>query len=137
MLKFYLSPGGLTCFEYSRLCEEVSALGWKLTFSWPVKSFSPEFKPTPALIEKSVAGIGGAELFIAVLPGNSNTLVELGLAYVWCQEIALCTQNAAYFAPAHPSCIHQALLPGITHFIGKPSELPALLKHYYLYLVAN
>lgn len=137
VLKFYLSPGGFTCFEYSRACQDISDLGWELTWRWPPKTFDPDFKPTSTLTEKSVAAISQSELFIAMLPSNTNTQLEIGLAYVWCQEVALAARDAIYFTENNPACCHQSLLPGITRFVCSPQELSEHLRRHYLYLVAN
>ena len=137
MLKFYLSPSGLSYFEYRRTCRAIAALGWTPTWSWPAKSFAAGFKPTKDLSEMAVTGISQAELFIAILPGNIGTQFEIGLAYAWCQELALAARDKVYFGDSTLANFHHAVLPGITRFVCSLEQLPARLRSYYLYLVAN
>ncbi|MDD5457480.1 MAG: hypothetical protein PHV30_10690 [Candidatus Margulisbacteria bacterium] len=137
MLKYYLSPSGLSFFEYTRLCHEFTAFGWQLTWSWPSKFFDLDQKPNSDLSTQAVKAIGDAELFIAFLPGRFNTHFEIGLAYAWANEIVLAAPHIDYLNDYNAYVSHHVFLPGIVNFICEPLELPQKLKDYYLYLVAN
>lgn len=126
MLKFYLSPAGFNLFEYNIACRGIVDFGWHLTFAWPVKSFSDGFK-NPNTFKKAVVGISQAELFIAMVPApGSLQLLEIGLAYAWCDEVVLAGKSKFY-----------SFLPEATHFICNQRQLPGKLKEHYLYLVSS
>ncbi len=137
MLKYYLSPSGLSLFEYSRLCREFSAFGWHPTLTYPSRFFDLNFKPTSYFSEQAVQAISSAELFIAFIPGRFNTSFEIGLAYAYCSEIVLVSCHDCYFTAYNNYVSHHALLPGIVKIICSPEHLPEKLRSYYLYLVAN
>lgn len=123
VLKYYLSPGNLTYKEYIMHCDEINALGWENTYTWPAIMFN-QISVNEKYLEKAVKGIGAADLFIAVLPAKENTLIETGMAYAWCKDVFVVDKSTdiQYY-------------PGITHVTGDGKELVALLRKQYLYIV--
>lgn len=134
MVKFYLSPSGLSLAQYENSVRKIEALGWKGIRPWTKTSFELDKVIKPEKISQVIKSIYNADMFIGVLPGNCSTLIELGLAFNLCEEVVLVAKSPVYFTQTGPCDAYLSALPHVKRLCCEVDEMDKALYKEYLYL---
>jgi len=135
MTTFYVSPSSLTYKQYHSVIKVCLSFGWCPKYIWPRESFYPDSIIKQQILKKAVKGIGNADIFIAYVPGNCSTFLEIGLAYNLCEEVFLFARDQVYFTQTGLADAHIATLPDIKRVCCDIDEIPVMLEQEYSYLI--
>ncbi len=137
MIKFYLSPNGLSFKQYSRLIEQLGTFGWKSSFVWPQMIFQKDLVYDQNLIARSLKSLISTDLYVALVPGSTSTQIEIGAAYMVCEDVILFSKDEVYFTHTGLADAYLSNLPHIGRFCCKTEKIPDLLKAHYAHLVGR
>ncbi len=134
MVKFYLSPSGLSLGQYEETIENIESIGWKAYRPWTKSAFEIDKVIKPEKIVEVMKTIFNTDLFIAVLPGNCSTFIEIGLAFNLCEEVILVARDPVHFTQTGPCDAYLSAMPRVKRLCCEVDELHKLLHKEYLYL---
>lgn len=132
MTAFYISPSCLSYRQYTELMIAVSSFGWSAPWVWPRRCFQSDAFIDKACIARAFTGIASSDIFIAPVPGTASTNIEIGTAYIKCDNLFLVARDPVHFTQTGICDAHLAMLPGISRVCCELDEIPTMLRRVYL-----